>query len=801
MKIFYYIFLIAYCVTSVSAQYKAESLGTNVNSSFDETSVFLSADATKLYFCRSYASINNDPLHIYMSALQPDNSWSKPVLLSDEINNENDTRICGMTLDGNKLFVQGNYLSSNQLYYSEWDNDGFWSKPSSIRIVNEKSTKDMTFQFADEGKMLLFSKPSTTKGLNKIFVSFNVDNIPYLYDTPIDLGSTINTHGNISGMCIASDNKTIFYFQETNEKQVKLFQSIRQDATWTKWSTPVKLEIENIEFDKETNYCYSSFNGNYLYFAASNTNGNNKDLYRIELENKNKQSPTCMIMGKIVDANNKELNTKTKVKYKQVRFNTKTTICESKRGAEFCAALNYYDDYFLYADDEKGIYYTPLLVEMNGRNIEEIDYDGDPLLAQSEGAEDASGTNSKIESLQLKIAAIDSQMIELSSKIKEFKAIETQKVQVKFIKDDAELDKLYKKYTNYKKRLANAPYQDTEVQSIASANNSDKEIQMLKDKYAKANGFVNAEHSKKKATEEQVKKNKEDLKKEVEADWAKKITRELEVNMIDAAASSIEDNLDDDGKELLAQIVANRKKQNANYDDIANANIKPNSANSNDFGLALEKEIQKSVKEDLSNSLTTEVVQERKKELRIEMEYVLKQMLRKRYSKELDLLTQNAKENESKANIKLKSIVPKDPKKLSGVNVKQEISVTIKAYKTAKNTVISLQNIFFDMNTDRIKEESYFELEKIAAFLKNNPEIVKMQIAVHTNGWASIAFAENLTKLRAQKIIDYLVANHKIDKSKFEIKASGNTIPITSNQTLEGRRTNQRVELKILQIN
>jgi outer membrane protein OmpA-like peptidoglycan-associated protein len=357
------------------------------------------------------------------------------------------------------------------------------------------------------------------------------------------------------------------------------------------------------------------------------------------------------------------------------------------------------------------------------------------------------------------------------------------------------------KYTNYKNRLANAPYQDTEVQSIASANNSDKEIQMLKDKYAKANGFVNAEHAKKKATEEQVKKNKEDLKKEVEADWAKKITRELEVNMIDAAAATIEDNLDNDGKELLAQIVANRKKQNANYDDIANANIKPNSANSNDFGLALEKEIQKSVKEDLSNSLTAEVIQERKKELRIEMEYVLKQMLRKRYIKELEILTQEAKENESKASIKLKSSVPKDPKKLGGVNIKQEMSVTIKAYKTAKNTVIPLQNIFFDMNTDRIKEESYFELEKIAAFLKNNPEIAKMQLYVHTNGWASIAFSENITKLRAQKIVDYLAVNHKIDKSKIEIKASGNSIPITSNQTLEGRRTNQRVELKILQIN
>ncbi len=798
MKILYYISIIAFCSPTIFAQYKAESLGVNINTTFDESSVFLSADATKLYFCRSFAPINDDPLQIYTTVLQPDNSWSKPIPLPEEINNTTDTRICGLTLDGNKIFIHGNYMNTNQLYYNEWNKNGYWSKPTSIRIVNEKIANNLNIQFANEGKIMLINKP--IKNVGKLFVSFNMENTTYLYDTPKDMGNTINNGSNISGMCIASDNKTLYFFQENKEKQVKLYHSTRIDTTWGKWSNPIKIEINNLIFEKENNYCNTSFNGNYLYLTGHAVGKNDKDIYRIELENSNKQLPACMIMGKIVDNDNKDFSTNTKVKFKPVRFNTKATKCESKSGAEFCVALNYYDDYFVYAEDEKAIYYQPQLVEMNGKNVEEIDFDGDPLLAQSDGTEDVS-ENSKIEILQLKIATLDASLIDLASKIKELKVIETQKVPLKYIKDDYELDKLYKKYNNYKKRLANEPYQDTEVQAIASVNATDKEIQKLKDKYAKANGFVNAEHKKAKAVDEQVKSAKDDLKKEIDTEWAKKITKDLESNMIDGAAASLEASLDDDGKVLLEQVVANRKKQIANFEDVSGAIIKPNSKNSNELGIAMEKEIQKSVKEDLTSSLNAEVIQERKKEVRLELEYVLKQMLRKRYIAELNLLVEKAAENDTKANLKLKTNAPKDPKKLNVIGTKSEQSLWIKAFKIAKDITIPLQNIFFDMNTDRIKEESYFELEKIAAFLKNNPEIVKMQLKVHTNGWASISFAEKLTKLRAQKIVDYLATNHKIDKSKFELIGNGSATPIVTNQTLEGRRTNQRIELKILQIN
>ncbi len=108
---------------------------------------------------------------------------------------------------------------------------------------------------------------------------------------------------------------------------------------------------------------------------------------------------------------------------------------------------------------------------------------------------------------------------------------------------------------------------------------------------------------------------------------------------------------------------------------------------------------------------------------------------------------------------------------------------------------IVLKNIFFETNKYDLKPQSEVELNKLVTFLKNNPTI-KIQLSGHTdnqgNPQANIILSEN----RAKAVYDYLIA-HSIVADRLTYKGYGQTVPIATNDTPEGRQQNRRTEMKI----
>ncbi len=69
----------------------------------------------------------------------------------------------------------------------------------------------------------------------------------------------------------------------------------------------------------------------------------------------------------------------------------------------------------------------------------------------------------------------------------------------------------------------------------------------------------------------------------------------------------------------------------------------------------------------------------------------------------------------------------------------------------------------------------------------------RVRIAGHTDGVGDPEENQRLSEARAEAVRDYLVS-HGIDASRVEAVGYGDTQPVASNDTDEGRAQNRRIE-------
>lgn len=127
----------------------------------------------------------------------------------------------------------------------------------------------------------------------------------------------------------------------------------------------------------------------------------------------------------------------------------------------------------------------------------------------------------------------------------------------------------------------------------------------------------------------------------------------------------------------------------------------------------------------------------------------------------------------------------------------REIEKDIELDKIKVGSKVVLKNIFFDFNKATLRRESIAELDRLKRIMKHNPSM-KIEIGGHTDSKGSDAYNANLSKNRAGSVVEYLV-QQGVDKSRMTFKGYGESQPIATNDTEEGRQENRRVEFKILQ--
>jgi len=115
------------------------------------------------------------------------------------------------------------------------------------------------------------------------------------------------------------------------------------------------------------------------------------------------------------------------------------------------------------------------------------------------------------------------------------------------------------------------------------------------------------------------------------------------------------------------------------------------------------------------------------------------------------------------------------------------------AIKAAK---IVLHDINFESDSSKLLASSKAELDRVAAGLRGQPTM-GLIIEGHTDATGPDAYNLTLSKLRAKAARDYLVSQG-IESSRLQAEGYGESRPIASNKTKEGRAENRRVEFKVI---
>jgi len=136
--------------------------------------------------------------------------------------------------------------------------------------------------------------------------------------------------------------------------------------------------------------------------------------------------------------------------------------------------------------------------------------------------------------------------------------------------------------------------------------------------------------------------------------------------------------------------------------------------------------------------------------------------------------------------------------KIGGASTEpQTVNKTIAMRKLVVGTVSILRNIYFDFAKASFKTESYGELNKLEAMMRQNQNL-QVEIAGHTDFVGTKQFNKNLSQLRANAVKTFLV-NKGIDTRRVKAVGYGEDKPLASNDDeKEGRELNRRVEFRVL---
>jgi outer membrane protein OmpA-like peptidoglycan-associated protein len=102
--------------------------------------------------------------------------------------------------------------------------------------------------------------------------------------------------------------------------------------------------------------------------------------------------------------------------------------------------------------------------------------------------------------------------------------------------------------------------------------------------------------------------------------------------------------------------------------------------------------------------------------------------------------------------------------------------------------------IYFDFNRDTIKPESEPVLKEIVQAMSDNPDW-KLTVEGHTDNIGGDTYNLDLSKRRAAAVKEALVTRFHIAPDRLANDGYGASRPVETNDTLEGRARNRRVEL------
>jgi OmpA-OmpF porin, OOP family len=135
---------------------------------------------------------------------------------------------------------------------------------------------------------------------------------------------------------------------------------------------------------------------------------------------------------------------------------------------------------------------------------------------------------------------------------------------------------------------------------------------------------------------------------------------------------------------------------------------------------------------------------------------------------------------------------------LSSVSEYKEITRDLYLVPLETGQVIRINNIFFEFSKAELKSESFAELNRLVKLMEQNPAMT-IALGGHTDNVGSDEANLKLSADRSKAVLDYLVSKG-IALERISSSGYGETKPVSTNDTEEGRGLNRRVEFTVLKL-
>jgi len=112
---------------------------------------------------------------------------------------------------------------------------------------------------------------------------------------------------------------------------------------------------------------------------------------------------------------------------------------------------------------------------------------------------------------------------------------------------------------------------------------------------------------------------------------------------------------------------------------------------------------------------------------------------------------------------------------------------------TGEQLLVNLpSSVTFDFDRAELKPEFIDPLGDVASTLNNYPNFL-IDVIGHTDSVGGADYNQSLSQRRAEAVVNHLVTQHGVDRSRLVPRGYGESQPVASNETEEGRAENRRV--------
>jgi len=827
-------------------QMKTTKLDLAINSEYNEFNPLISPDDNMLYFSRKNhpQNMGNDNhSDIWVAYREMDGSWGRAINLGGPANDRSENQLAGINSKGNLLYITNyNKRGDFQNIVQSTQQGRSWSIPREVKIYTDTLFRNYKeFNLSADGKHMLFTAAKGSIEPRDIYVSHFTSTEGWT--APQSLGINIQFGQKEIYPYLATDGKTLYFSANlpTGYGGLDLYVCRRQDESWTSWSAPENLGAE-VNTPNNEYSCSLPASGDYIYYTSGDSVQSN--IYQSFLPDRLRPGSVVLLSGKILDGETYEtLPIDLNVKTLNQEGNSESSIFIQQ--GNFHLLVPEGTDLGLYAVASEGYFPVSEVMEMSNAGLEELDGNLEGKHGAGEEAIVYSYSSREIEKNKLQLRRLNDEIQKLERERKKINYPQLNepldpKIPLRSrYRSNPELDALRQRFQEMQREKKKQLLKKTQAKGEGLENKEENKSVVLSDQYGseeadkgpqrpavpvpvdeelvelrkKFNSFYyqqqkggtgqgqggERENNRLSKDDKAFEKLERRMRRELKTELRYSVLLELQEELVEPELLKAQKKMPLSSRRLINKSIKKAvreelKKRLLEREKIDQENRKVKKTT--------HTPLEKDLKTVLSPETKSELKEQLTETLRIEIQQELKYQLKKREQQRLGLeLQDNIYQHKNQKKRKASDLSDPLPEVSVSENRKieyEQIEKDILLLPLKKGQVIPLNNIFFKANTAILKEASYNELERVSSLLNQQTEL-SIEIGSHTNSWVSESLASQITTGRAEAIRDYLT-NKGVASERIQVKGYGSERPLLSNLTKKGRKKNQRIELKILNL-